>query len=517
MEEAVDTNVSTEDNINNVDQGSTSNLLHSVSHPSGIIFKSIGLALLCFLGFGSYFCYDNPAALQSHIKEDLNLDTSQYTLLYSVYSWPNVILGFIGGFLIDRVFGIRWGSNIYMGLTLLGQICFSTGVWIKSLPVMLLGRFIFGIGAESLAVAQNNYAVLWFKGKVLNMVFGLQLSFARVGSTVNFLVMEGLYDWVKDKVGLADGLAFTLYIATLTCVFSFICSLLLGLMDKRSERILRVNDTVLSDPVKMSDIRFFSGKFWLITIIIVFFYVAIFPFVAIGQDFFMNKFKMSSYEANRICSIIYLISGIASPLLGLLVDRTGRNLYWIILGITFTIIAHGALGFIISLNPYYAVSLMGISYSILASSLWPLVSLVIPEHQLGTAYGVCSAVQNAGLGLLTLLVGVVVQEFGYTWLEIFFICNLSVALVASIILFILNSFQKDVLNMSPAARIRHKQRALAAQILEREKLNVQNSQDTSSEFSQPSDFHIRNRYLSRIGAQLPSSYNPESRRLTFLR
>lgn len=46
-------------------------------------------------------------------------------------------------------------------------------------------------------MAQNNYAVLWFKGKELNMVFGLQLSFARVGSTVNFNVMEPLYNYVS--------------------------------------------------------------------------------------------------------------------------------------------------------------------------------------------------------------------------------------------------------------------------------------------------------------------------------
>lgn len=63
---------------------------------------------------------------------------------------------------------------------------------------MVIGRFVFGIGGESLAVAQNNYAVLWFKGKELNMVFGLQLSFARVGSTVNFMVMEPIYSWVSN-------------------------------------------------------------------------------------------------------------------------------------------------------------------------------------------------------------------------------------------------------------------------------------------------------------------------------
>lgn len=30
---------------------------------------------------------------------------------------------------------------------------------------------------------------------------------------------------------------------------------------------------------------------------------------------------------------------------------------------------------------------MGFAYSMLASSLWPLVALIIPEYQLGTAYG----------------------------------------------------------------------------------------------------------------------------------
>ena len=34
---------------------------------------------------------------------------------------------------------------------------------------------MFGIGGESLAVAQNTYAVSWFKGKELNMVFGFQV------------------------------------------------------------------------------------------------------------------------------------------------------------------------------------------------------------------------------------------------------------------------------------------------------------------------------------------------------
>lgn len=57
-------------------------------------------------------------------------------------------------------------------------------------------NYYFSIGGESLQVAVNNYVVLWFKGKELNMVFGLQLSFSRFGSTVNFWVMEPIYKYV---------------------------------------------------------------------------------------------------------------------------------------------------------------------------------------------------------------------------------------------------------------------------------------------------------------------------------
>lgn len=40
--------------------------------------------------------------------QDMNLNTAEFMQLYAWYSWPNVVLCFLGGFLIDRVFGIRY-------------------------------------------------------------------------------------------------------------------------------------------------------------------------------------------------------------------------------------------------------------------------------------------------------------------------------------------------------------------------------------------------------------------------
>ena len=61
---------------------------------------------------------------------------------------------------------------------------------------------------------------------------------------------------------------------------------------------------------------------------------------------------------------------------------------------------------------------MGVAYSLLASALWPIAALLIPEYQLGTAYGLMQAIQNLGTALITMAAGSIVDEYGYDWLEV---------------------------------------------------------------------------------------------------
>lgn len=115
------------------------------------------------------------------------------------------------------------------------------------------------------------------------MVFGLQLSFARIGSTVNFLVMEPIYKFVaKDHKG-PERIGFVLLLSSLTCVLSMICAVLLGLMDKRTERILRRGHGQEPKIARLSDVKNFKGIFWLVALICIAYYVAIFPFIALGK------------------------------------------------------------------------------------------------------------------------------------------------------------------------------------------------------------------------------------------
>ncbi|KAG5320707.1 MFSD1 protein, partial [Pseudoatta argentina] len=490
----------------NLDRSEDEAALQGCCSPKKAPYRFLGLALMCLLGFGSYFCFDNPGALQDNFKTDLQMSTSTFVLLYSIYSWPNVILCFIGGFLLDSVFGIRLGTVIYMALTLIGQIIFASGAMVDAFWVMMLGRFVFGIGAESLAVAQNSYAVLWFKGKELNMVFGLQLSFARVGSTVNFLVMEPVYNYVSQYYTGPQCIGVVLFLASITCVMSMICACALGFMDKRAERLLRRGEGQEPQVVSLKDVKDFKPIFWLIALICIAYYVAIFPFIALGKVFFERKYEYEPSAANTVNSLVYSISAIASPLLGYLVDRTGKNVSWVFISICVTIIAHGLLAFTY-LSPYVCMVLMGLAYSMLASSLWPLIALVTPEHQLGTAYGIAQSVQNLGLAVVSIVAGIIVDKGGYLMLEMFFLGWLWISLITAGAIWMSDmATSGGYLNMTPGQRERYETVQCTPESLEREKLL---SSECTSDFSadslmQPqSDISIRNRYLSRIGAMVP--------------
>ncbi|EDO35229.1 predicted protein, partial [Nematostella vectensis] len=387
------------------------------------LHRYVVLIFICFLSFGGYYCYDNPAALEKHIEQDMAKDTSNYVLLYSLYSYPNVILCFFGGFLLDRVFGVRLGTLIFSAFVLAGQVVFALGAYTHNWTIMLVGRFIFGLGGENLAVAQNTYSVNWFRGKELNMVFGLQLSFSRIGSTINMNVNHLIYT-AFSKMGAKplpgyEALGLTLFVGVGVCLFSFICGICVGVLDKRSARILQKDEGKTGEMIQLRDVKDFPLSLWLIFLICVAYYVAVFPFVGLGLAFFQEKFDLTPDTAGAVNSIVFIISAAASPVLGFMVDRTGKNVFWVLLAVVLTLVAHGMVAFTFW-NPFVAMSVLGVAYSLLACALWPLVSLVVPGHQLGTAYGFMQSIQNLGLAVITQVAGIIVDNNGYLILEIFF-------------------------------------------------------------------------------------------------
>ncbi|KAM4863492.1 lysosomal dipeptide transporter MFSD1 isoform X2 [Urocitellus parryii] len=427
--------------------------LPALYDPSHLAHRLVVLLLMCLLGFGSYFCYDTPAALQTQVKRDMQVNTTKFMLLYAWYSWPNVVLCFLGGFLIDRVFGIRWGTIIFSCFVCIGQVIFALGAIVNAFWLMEFGRFVFGIGGESLAVAQNTYAVSWFKGKELNLVFGLQLSMARIGSTVNMNVMGWLYSEIEASLGSAGHttLGFTLMVGGITCILSLICALALAYLDHRAERILHKEQGKTGEVIKLTDIKDFSLPLWLIFIICVCYYVAVFPFIGLGKVFFIEKFGFSPQKASAVNSVVYIISAPMSPIFGLLVDKTGKNIIWVLCAVATTLMSHMMLAFTMW-TPWIAMCLLGLSYSLLACALWPMVAFVVPEHQLGTAYGFMQSIQNLGLAIISIIAGMILDTWGYLFLEVFFVACVYLSLLSVVLLYLVNRVRDGNLNYSARKR-----------------------------------------------------------------
>eukprot|EP00112_Aurelia_sp_Birch-Aquarium-sp1_P024618 Seg786.5 transcript_id=Seg786.5/GoldUCD/mRNA.D3Y31 product="Major facilitator superfamily domain-containing protein 1" protein_id=Seg786.5/GoldUCD/D3Y31 len=406
------------------------------------------LIFICFLSFGTYFCMDNPAAMQGIILDDLKINKATFMRLYAWYSYPNVILALCGGFLIDRVFGIRLGAFIFACFITVGQVIFALGAYLNKYWLMELGRFVFGVGGESLAVAQNTYAASWFKGRELNMVFGLQISMARIGSTVNMNIMQPVYKQFKNISKEPDGykiLGYSLFFAAIFCLFSLMVSMVLAYFDRRANKILHKDEAKTGEVISFKDIKDFPGSCWLIFFICVTYYVAVFCFIDLGLVFFEAKFDLTAKEASVCNSLVYLISAGASPVFGFVVDRTGLSLMWLLLAIFATLGSHALLG-LTFLTPYVAMGIMGVGYSLLACALWPLVARIVPSHQLGTAYGLMQSIQNLGLAVFAQVSGSIVDNSGYLILEVFFCGCLCASLLAAVVLYIWDAAKGAGLN-----------------------------------------------------------------------
>jgi MFS family permease len=108
--------------------------------------------------------------IQSHFSKfyDPAMVSFYFSMLYSFYSTPNIILPLFGGVFSDQ-FGYRKMSFCFLLFICIGQTVLYVGSLMESLKLMILGRFIFGLGGESINITCNIILVKWFSGKELSL------------------------------------------------------------------------------------------------------------------------------------------------------------------------------------------------------------------------------------------------------------------------------------------------------------------------------------------------------------
>ena len=94
-----------------------------------------------------------PGALYVYFqKEPYGYSPQTINIMFSVYSIPNMVLPLIGGIFLD-IIGIRIALIIFNTLFLLGTLIFAFGVDAESIIVILIGRFVMGLGGQCVMVA----------------------------------------------------------------------------------------------------------------------------------------------------------------------------------------------------------------------------------------------------------------------------------------------------------------------------------------------------------------------------
>ncbi len=361
--------------------------------PSSALYRFLILIFVSVMMVGNYFAYDSIGALAPFIMEGMQIDREAIGMMYSFYSWPNLFMVFVGGVLIDR-FGTRFMSLVFSSLIVVGaaMVAGAPTFW-----MMIAGRTVFGIGAESLVVCQSAILAKWFKGKELALAFGLALTFMRIGTLFSFNTEA----WIAETYG---SWRLALWVAVWLCVASLLANVVYVVLERRAEGRVKLAEAPAGDKIVASDIKRFNLSFWYITALCVTFYSAIFPFTAFSTDFFVEKWGVSVISGGRLSSIIIFASMILAPILGRVVDKTGRRATIMLVGALMLIPCHLAMG-LTHINPILPMALLGFAFSLVPAALWPAVPLLVEEKSVGTAFGLMTMVQNLGLAAFPWIIG----------------------------------------------------------------------------------------------------------------
>ena len=367
-----------------------------------------------------------------------------------------LLMLFVGGIILDKM-GVRFTGILSCMLMLAGSaavygaITYTSPDPMWSVPVLgtvkrqvvlaALGFAFFGIGYEMCGITVSKAIVRWFSGKEMALAMGLQVAMARLGTALAL--------GFSPIIALNWGLPRPILIGVFCVGVGLIAYLYYCTMDRRLDKDKGVETQNLAsqddEKFHFSDMKLTvkNPGFWLITLLCLFYYSALYPFLDFATKLMISKYGVDSHLAGLIPAILPFTSIVLTPLFGGWCDKKGRGATMMVIGsvmLTLVLIV-----FAMPLkSSWIAVTLMcilGIAFSLLPAALWPAVPKIVPMKQLGTSYSIIYYIQNIGLMLIPVLIGKVLErntvgdQVDYTYsLIIFAIIGLGAIVTASLLL-----------------------------------------------------------------------------------
>lgn len=437
------------------------------------------LVLLASAMFFGYIFMDVLSPLQAYLQDTKGWSAMAYGRFAGSETFLNVFVFFLifAGIILDKM-GVRFTAILSGSVMLLGgainyyaltdsfaNSSFASAMdnfvnlpdtwwnitpFFKGMPasakLSAIGFMLFGCGVEMAGITVSRGIVKWFEGKEMALAMGIEMAIARVGVAVVFLGSPAIAAFhnnisVSRPVGIA---------VLLMCI-GLICFITYAFMDRKLEKQMGTNGEVKDDPFKISDLKYiFTSKvFWIVALLCVLYYSAIFPFQKYANNMLQCNLGITAEQAGMVFFVFPLGAAAITPFLGNYLDRKGKGATMLIFGALLMIVCHLTFAFVLpatksAIIAYLAIILLGISFSLVPASLWPSVPKLVDSKLLGSAYAVIFWIQNIGLYAFPMIIGGVLTaanpgvtdplKYNYMWPMVLFACLGVLALIFGIIL-----------------------------------------------------------------------------------
>ncbi|MDE6717580.1 MAG: MFS transporter, partial [Muribaculaceae bacterium] len=318
-----------------------------------------------------------------------------------------VVGGLINWYAMTDTFAQSGLARWFDGILNIPDAWWNITPWVVGMPasakLATIGFMIFGCGIEMAGITVSRGIVKWFEGKEMALAMGCEMAIARLGVAVVFFGSP----WIVQLGGVIDVARPVAFACLLVCI-GLICFVTYTFMDKKLENEKGSNGEVKDDPFKISDLKyiFSSQVFWIVSLLCVLYYSAIFPFQNYAGLMLQCNLGITEKEAGLIFFVFPIGAAAITPVLGNYLDRKGKGATMLIFGSLLMILCHSTFAYILPLFKgevagfiiaYAAIVLLGISFALVPASLWPSVPKLIQPKLLGSAYAVIFWIQNIGL------------------------------------------------------------------------------------------------------------------------
>lgn len=280
-----------------------------------------------------------------------------------------------------------------------------------SAKMSAIGFMFFGCGVEMAGITVSRGIVKWFKGKEMALAMGVEMAIARVGVAVVVLGSPVL----ANKFAPVD-VSRPVLVAVILLAIGLICFITYAFMDKKLEQQMGESGEEKDDPFKISDLKYiFSSKvFWLVALLCVLYYSAIFPFQKYAINMLQCNLGYTAEQAGCVFFVFPLGAAAITPILGNFLDHKGKGATMLIFGAVLMIACHLVFALVLPalkgtvtavIVAYLSIILLGISFSLVPASLWPSVPKLVDNKLLGSAYAVIFWIQNIGLYSFPMIIG----------------------------------------------------------------------------------------------------------------